>query len=70
MKDEIRNDIEKYAQILGISIEQANADYTEIVAKHNLDTETEDGLKIARGLLRAKFSQQKAMMKKRSRGRN
>ena len=68
MKDEIRNDIEKYAQILGISIEQANADYTEIVAKHNLDTETEDGLKIARGLLRAKFSQQKAMMKKEAEG--
>ena len=37
MKEEMKNEIEKYAEKLGVSVEQAQADYAEIVAKHNLE---------------------------------
>ena len=37
MENKMKNEIEKYAEKLEVSIEQAQADYDAIVTKHNLD---------------------------------
>ena len=42
MKEEMKNEIEKYAEKLGVSVEQAQADYEDIVAKHDLNLEDEN----------------------------
>ena len=68
MNDEMKNEIEKYAEKLGVSVEQAQADYDDIIAKHNLDVEDENGFKIARSLFRSKFGQQMAIKKKEADG--
>ena len=68
MKEEMKNEIEKYAEKLGVSVEQAQADYDDIIAKHNLDVEDENGFKIARSLFRSKFGQQMAIKKKEADG--
>ena len=39
MKEEMKNEIEKYAEKLGITVEQAQADFDNIVAQHSLDLE-------------------------------
>ena len=68
MENEMKNEIEKYAEKLGVSVEQAQSDYEDIVAKHNLDVEDENGYKIARSLFRSKFGQQLAIQKKEASG--
>ena len=68
MKEEMKNEIEKYAEKLGVSVEQAQADYEDIVAKHDLNLEDENEFKIARSLFRSKFSQQMALKKKEAEG--
>ena len=42
MENEMKNEIEKYAEKLGVSPEQAQSDYDEIVTKHNLDVNDEN----------------------------
>tara|TARA_R110002020_G_scaffold49094_4_gene140048 strand:- start:520 stop:1728 length:1209 start_codon:yes stop_codon:yes gene_type:complete len=64
----MKNEIEKYAEKLGVSPEQAQSDYDEIVTKHNLDVNDENGYKIARSLFRSKFGQQLAVTKKETEG--
>ena len=68
MKEEMKNEIEKYAEKLGVTVEEAQADFDNIVAKHNLDLEDENGFKIARSLFRSKFGQQVAIKKKEESG--
>ena len=68
MKEEMKNEIEKYAEKLSVSVEQAQADYEDIVAKHDLNLEDENEFKIARSLFRSKFSQQMAGKKKEAEG--
>ena len=68
MKEEMKNEIEKYAEKLGITVEQAQADFDNIVAQHSLDLEDENGFKIARSLFRSKFGQQVAIKKKEESG--
>ena len=51
MNDEIRNDIEKAAEILGMSLEDAMAKFEEICSKNSVNVEEEPQL--ARGLWKA-----------------
>lgn len=68
MNDEMKNEIKKYAEKLGISPEQAQSDYDDVIAKHSLDVNDENGFKIARSLFRSKYSQQMALRKKETEG--
>ena len=54
---EMNNEIEKYAEIIGVTVEEATAIFNGIVTDNNLDVNTENGLKVARSVLRSKFSQ-------------
>ncbi len=62
MNDEIRNDIEKAAEILGMSLEDAMAKFEEICSKNNVSPDTEPQL--ARGLWKQFFFNSKSAMKR------
>ena len=62
MNDEIRNDIEKAAEILGMSLEDAMAKFEEICSKNNVSVEEEPQL--ARGLWKAFYVNSRAAMKR------
>jgi len=57
---EMNNEIEKYAEIIGVTMEEATAIFNGIVTDNNLDVNTENGLKVARSVFRSKFSQARA----------
>ena len=57
---EMNNEIEKYAEIIGVTLEEATAIFNGIVTDNNLDVNTENGLKVARSVFRSKFSQARA----------
>lgn len=59
---EMNNEIEKYAEIIGVTVEEATAIFNGIVTDNNLDVNTENGLKVARSVFRSKFSQARARM--------
>ena len=64
MIEEMKNEIEKYAGNLGITVDEAEAVFNGIATENNLDVTTDNGLKIARSLFRSKFSQQMNRNKK------
>ena len=68
MKEQIKNEIEKYAEVVGISVDEANAIFNDIVTEHGLDIETNNGLLVARSVFRSKFGQSRARMKKETEG--
>ena len=59
---EMNNEIEKYAEIIGVTLEEATAIFNGIVTDNNLDVNTENGLKVARSVFGSKFSQARARM--------
>tara|TARA_R100000426_G_C4825362_1_gene112494 strand:+ start:2239 stop:3471 length:1233 start_codon:yes stop_codon:yes gene_type:complete len=59
---EMNNEIEKYAEIIGVTVEEATAIFNGIVTDNNLDVNTENGLKVARSVFRSKFSQARTRM--------
>ena len=64
MQNEImQNEINKYAEIIGITVDEATAVFNGIVTDNNLDINTEDGLKIARSIFRSRFGQMRARIK-------
>lgn len=64
MNEKMKNEIEKYAETLDVSVEQANTDYEDIVSLHELNVEDENEFKIARSLFRSKHGQQMALKKR------
>ena len=62
MNDEIKNDIEKAAEILGMSLEDAMAKFEEICSKNNVSPDREPQL--ARGLWKQFFFNSKSAMKR------
>ena len=57
MNDEIRKEIEKAAEILGMSVDEVTEKFNDICTQNNLDTNEEPQL--ARGLFRQWFSGRK-----------
>ena len=70
MDENMKNEIEKYAEIIGVTLEEAQAVFDGIVTDNSLDINTEDGLKIARSVFRSRFGQAKARMKNEENGGN
>ena len=64
----MKNEIEKYAEIIGVSIEEANAIFEGIVSDNSLDINTDEGLKIARSVFRSRFGAARARMKNEENG--
>lgn len=64
----MKNEIEKYAEIIGVSIEEANAIFEGIVSDNSLDVNTDEGLKIARSVFRSRFGAARARMKNEENG--
>ena len=62
MNDEIKNEIEKAAELLGMSLDDATARFEEICSKNNVDAEKEPLL--ARSLWRQFFSNSRNVMKR------
>ena len=62
MNDEIKNDIEKAAEILGMSLEDAMTRFEEICSKNNVNATEEPQL--ARGLWKAFYVNSRAAMKR------
>jgi len=62
MNDEIKNEIEKAAELLGMSLDDAMAKFEEICSKNNVNVETE-GL-LARSLWRQFFSNSRNALKR------
>jgi len=62
MNDEIRNEIEKAAELLGMTLDDAMAKFEEICSKNNVNVETE-GL-LARSLWRQFFSNSRNALKR------
>ena len=62
MNDEIMNEIEKAAELLGMSLDDAKARFEEICSKNNVDAEKEPLL--ARSLWRQFFSNSRNVMKR------
>ena len=62
MNDEIRNDIEKAAEILGMSLEDAMAKFEEICSKNTVSVEEDP--QVARGLWKAFYVNSRAAMKR------
>ena len=63
MNENMKNEIEKYAEIISVSVEEASATFDAIVDNNNLDVNTDEGLRIARSVFRSKFGQARARMK-------
>jgi hypothetical protein len=57
LQEQIKNEIEKYAEIISVTVEDAQAIFDSVASDNNLDVNTEDGLKIARSVFRSKFGQ-------------
>ena len=68
MQEAMKTEIEKYAEVIGVTTEEAQAVFDGIVTDNSLDINTEDGLKIARSVFRSKFGATKARMKKEDSG--
>jgi|TARA_R100000458_G_C8248395_1_gene225811 hypothetical protein len=62
LQEQMKNEIAKYAEKTGISVEEAQATFDSLVTEHNLDTNTEQGLLVARSVFRAKFASTRARM--------
>ena len=50
LQEQMKNEIAKYAEKTGISVEEAQATFDSLVTEHNLDTNTEQGLLVARSV--------------------
>ena len=66
--ENMKNEIEKYAEVIGITVEEAQAIFDSIVADNNLDVNVEEQLLVARSVYRSNFSQARARMKKEETG--
>ena len=68
MNENMKEEIEKYAEVIGIAVEDASVIFDGVVADNNLDVDTEEGLKVARSVFRSKFGQARARMKQTEQG--
>tara|TARA_R110002020_G_scaffold249393_4_gene463329 strand:- start:3692 stop:4918 length:1227 start_codon:yes stop_codon:yes gene_type:complete len=68
MEKQMKEEIEKYAEIIGITVDEASAVFDSIVEDNSLDIENEEGLLVARSVFRSKFAQTKARIKKEETG--
>ena len=64
MEEQMKEEIEKYAEVIGITVEDASSIFDGIVKDNSLDVKTEEGLLVARSVFRSKFAQTRARMKK------
>ena len=64
MEKQMKEEIEKYAEVIGITVEDASAIFDSIVTENSLDLNSEEGLLVARSVFRSKFAQTRARMKK------
>ena len=63
VKEQIEKEIEKYAEIIGITVEEAKAVFDSVVSDNGLNTEKEEDLLVARSVFRSKFSQTRSRIK-------
>jgi len=64
MNENMKKEIEKYAEIIGVTVDEASNVFDGIVTENEIDIQTEDGLLVARSVFRSKFAQARARMKK------
>ena len=64
MEEQMKEEIEKYAEVIGITVEDASSIFDGIVKDNSLDVKTEEGLLVARSVFRSKFALTRARMKK------
>jgi len=63
IEEQIEKEIEKYAEIIGITVEEAKAVFDSVVSDNGLNTEKEEDLLVARSIFRSKFGQTRSRMK-------
>jgi|13_taG_2_1085334.scaffolds.fasta_scaffold03846_6 hypothetical protein len=68
MNENMKTEIEKYAEVIGVTVEEASAIFDGIVNDNSLDVNTDEGLLVARSVFRSKFGQARARLKKESEG--
>ena len=64
LKEQIEKEIEKYSEIIGITVEEAKAVFDSVVSDNGLNIDTEEGLLVARSVFRSKFAQLRSQQKK------
>ena len=57
MNENMKTEIEKYAEVIGVTVEEASAIFDGIVNDNSLDVNTDEGLLVARSVFRSKFGQ-------------
>ena len=68
MNENMKNEIEKYAEVIGVTLEEASAIFESIVTDNSLDVDIEEQLLVARSVFRSKFGQARARLKKETEG--
>ena len=53
MNENMKNEIEKYAEVIGVTLEEASAIFESIVADNSLDVDIEEQLLVARSVFRS-----------------